>query len=291
MNAMCLDASTSAPFCRQQTQADSRGKKGLPRTGSYHVGLDRGARQLDLKSQFLNLMGGWGSVAHKKQTLEELEEDYEDEGVASLSECGQEGLSQHGRGLAVCTHTEFASPTSAESLQSPLADAATPPSLWLGSNTRAHEDMDMDQGQFASPRCHNAFGRAVRSTLGRPPMPPYKSQSLPSSPLQQHGRSPGATPQFSENGGFAPFINARGFPCSPDSPTNLLKRSFEVKKRAADSASDDLCLMQVREKIQRMDFSDTFSPHQRECRERERARDATSAISTLPVGPLPENMK
>lgn len=257
---MCLDAGTSAP-CRQPAQADSHEKRSdglqppraaMRRTGSFHAGLDRGARQLDLKSRFLSLLGAERANVRRAHALEELEEEGEDD-------------SAH---------------TTAESMHSPLVlDASTPPSLWSNSSSHAHEDMDMDQGRGTSHgERHHAFSRAVPSTLGRPPMPPSKSQSLPSSPLQP-GRAPeGATPLLSENGVFAPVFNS--FPCSTDSPTNLFSRACEVKKRAADS--DDLCLMQVRQKLQRFDLSDACSPRHR--------RTQSNATSTLPVGPLPTHM-
>ena len=62
-------------------------RRGLPRTGSIHAGLDRGARQLDLKSRFLKLMGtGYYAVAN-------LDHAFLDE-VAVDDECGGSGAAE-----------------------------------------------------------------------------------------------------------------------------------------------------------------------------------------------------
>jgi hypothetical protein len=54
-------------------------RRGLPRTGSIHAGLNRGgARQWDLKSRFLNLLGA-GLVQDVDAVLEEEDEACDDE--------------------------------------------------------------------------------------------------------------------------------------------------------------------------------------------------------------------
>ena len=72
------DKPQSANFlCARSAASGIVHKRGLPRTGSIHAGLDRGARQRDCKSRFLKLLGA-GRIQDVDAVLQEEDERIDD---------------------------------------------------------------------------------------------------------------------------------------------------------------------------------------------------------------------
>jgi hypothetical protein len=241
---------------------------GLKRTGSFHTGLNRGARQIDLKSRFLhNFEAGGLHDDAKQERLEALEAlvEHEDDEDMDEVDCGD--TSSGSTRLDVSgLHGPLGSVQREGAAHGDLhlssqVDASSLPPTSRRSAAHAHQQERAHMINDTSVQAQHKSG--VCSCLGRSPLVYTKSQSLPNSPLSNSRRLERDLPQSG---------------------------SQDARKRAADadSATSDVSSLQQRfkrfalacgPKSPRPVPSSHVHPHSH-----------SSPTGTVPVGPLPENM-
>lgn len=126
-------------------------RRGLPRTGSIHAGLNQGARQWDLKSRYLCL--------ERTTSLEEYSsEDESWDMVDCLAAPNLMDLPMHAG-------------------RRPCSDGRED-----GAHVARHQDMHLDE-PLSSSGCASSRSREPTRFPHSPHVLPHKSQSLPGSPL------------------------------------------------------------------------------------------------------------
>ena len=166
-------------------------RRGLPRTGSIHAGLNRGARQWDLKSRYLCL-----EQAGKPRREEVLEEESSEDESWDMADC-------------------FAAPSL---MDLPMNAGRRPCSDGCeGGAHVAHQDMQLDE-PLSSSGCGSARSREPTRFAHSPHVLPPKSQSLPGSPLSAPRRRASRP------------LNARTSKDNPSSssPTETRKRAADA---------------------------------------------------------------
>lgn len=266
---------------------------GLSRTGSFHTGLDRGARQRDNKSRFLQLL-----QTGQEQLLQALDE-YEDEDGAwccgTTVDGGQgpadewEHAATHFPGEASHRAHGYGPHLAPAGVEGAPADCPTT-AAWTQGRPHGQSATETDCGDDQRSAARRAGrsgspGAAVRMS----------SQSLPNSP-QWTPLRPGtaASPKAVQ-----PPRMGHGRPGDTSHPRSLediprLERPHEMRKRAADADDSSLDLLAVHQCFKRFALSsrdEPSTPHPHHASALGHAlAQAQAHTATLPVGPLPEHM-
>ena len=138
-------------------------RRGLPRTGSIHAGLNRGARQWDLKSRYLCL-----ERAGKPRSEEVLEEDSSEDESWDMTDKN-------------CLAAPSLMDLPMHAGRRPCSDGREDGAHVAHRLIEVH-DMHLDE-PLSSSGCASARSREPTRVAHSPHVLPLKSQSLPGSPL------------------------------------------------------------------------------------------------------------